>query len=236
MKLQILDLNKFKVLYWLYYERSLLKASERLQVTPSAVRQATKSLENSLGVQLFIVSGKAYIPTREAKEFLNLISPFFEKLEEKIEEVRDQKRELTGNLVVGSPYVYSYEQLTEIAHRFNQQNPRANIEITSSGTADLVDKVIRNELDFAISYSEAEVVENNKLVIEKISTDYLVLCFNPKTFKTGRSHLSYKDLAQLNHVAYRPNQSHASSLVQVSLFKIPQIKCKLDCEQRSRRT
>ena len=205
MKLQNIDLNKFKALYWLYHEGSLLKASYRMNLTPSAVRQSIKTLEKNIGLQLFITSGKSYVPTKEATDYLNLISPFFENLEEKLADHNDQRKNLKGELIIGSPFVYSYDLLAKLAHKFIKKHPDVNIEIVSSGTSFLVEKVLSNEFDFAICNNGPEVIHNNKLIHIDLSEDYLVLCHASKEIDTKDRILTYKELTSLPHIAYSSN-------------------------------
>ncbi len=62
-----LDLNKLKCFQAVAEKGSLLEGSKLLNLTPSAVYQSIKKLEEEIQFHLFFRSGKKYVLTEEGR-------------------------------------------------------------------------------------------------------------------------------------------------------------------------
>jgi DNA-binding transcriptional LysR family regulator len=104
MKLNNLNLTKIRIFKEIYKERNLHKASKSLQISPSAVSQALKSLELDLGRQLFRRTKQRIIPTELAHDFFDRIIPLAHMLEGGLRDFMEENSLSLQSLAVGAPF------------------------------------------------------------------------------------------------------------------------------------
>lgn len=72
--------------------RSLKRAAEELNVTPGAISRQVKSLEDDLGVALFVRSQAGLLLTSDAEELFAVVSHVFSRAAEAVETIRSGNR------------------------------------------------------------------------------------------------------------------------------------------------
>jgi LysR family glycine cleavage system transcriptional activator len=82
--------------------RSFVRAAEELHVTPAAVSQQIKLLEEHLGVTLF-KRGKTLVLNDSATDSIKLVSDAFDQLERAMLRVRSGS--IAGPLIISAPPV-----------------------------------------------------------------------------------------------------------------------------------
>lgn len=114
---------------------SFSKAAEELHVTPAAVSQQIRVLEDLLGVQLFHRLHRGLTLTDEGRAGLAKMQQGFQSLHEAVHQIQvgDEKRELT---VWTSPS-FASKWLVPRMHRFREAHPEIDLRI--SGSASLID-------------------------------------------------------------------------------------------------
>ncbi|GAM60937.1 transcriptional regulator [Vibrio ishigakensis] len=88
MNIDRIDLNLLKVFVAVYREKSLSRASEKLFVTTPAVSQNIKKLKESLGEELFVLSGRKFVPTPYSDALYQRVFPLLDGLASALEEGR----------------------------------------------------------------------------------------------------------------------------------------------------
>lgn len=127
-------------------QASFAKAAEELHVTPAAVSQQIKQLEDYLGVNLFR-RGKALALSDAATAALPLVSEAFDQLERAVARLRvGQER---GPLVVSAPPVFAARWLVPRLEDFQARHP--DIELRLLATKRLVDFALE-DVDLAIRF------------------------------------------------------------------------------------
>ena len=96
-----INLELYKVFYFVATTLSFSQASRQLYISQSAVSQAIKTLEKKLGHTLFIRSTKKVILTAEGELLLQHVKPALEMLGEGEALLSDEKL-LTGHLRIGA--------------------------------------------------------------------------------------------------------------------------------------
>ncbi len=109
---------------------SFAKAAEELFVTPAAVSQQIKQLEEHLGVPLFRRMTRAVQLTDEAKTVLPLITEGFDKLAEGVE--RLAREEESGLLTVSSAPTFAAKWLLQRLPDFSSQYPDIDVRLDAS--------------------------------------------------------------------------------------------------------
>ncbi|MGK0367980.1 MAG: DNA-binding transcriptional LysR family regulator, partial [Thermoproteota archaeon] len=95
-----IDLSKIRIFNEVYKCLNIHRASENLQITPSAVSQTLKNLELELGEQLFVRTRQKIIATELGEAFFEKIIPLAVGLEQGLENFYENMGELQGQLSI----------------------------------------------------------------------------------------------------------------------------------------
>ncbi len=151
MKLNGLDLNKVAVFCQIIDSGNYSKASEILNVTPSALSQTVSALEFALGFQLFDRVGKKMVPTTKGltlhREFRVHQKGFLRSLEE----LTAEDTEVAGLLRVGAYLEFAKAQLSAPIRSFVQQFPEAQIKMVFDTPTRLQSLLQKGQLDICFS-------------------------------------------------------------------------------------
>lgn len=130
---------------------SFTKASEELSVTPAAVSQQIRQLEDYLGVRLFHRMTRAIKLTEEARAVLPLMTEGFDKLAEAIERLTLQQE--TGLLTVSTAPTFAAKWLLQRLPDFSDKYPDIDLRLDAS----LVPREFyRDGIDISIRLSEGD--------------------------------------------------------------------------------
>lgn len=133
--------------------RSFVRAAEELHVTPAAVSQQIKLLEEHLGVVLF-KRGKTLALGESASDALPLVSEAFDQLERAMLKVRSGCS--TGPLIVSTPPAFAAHWLIPRMEDFHARHPQVEIHLLA--TRRLVDFSLE-DVDVAIRFGDGAYPE-----------------------------------------------------------------------------
>src|SRR5215469_9724850 len=117
--------------------RSFRKAAADLGVTPSAISQAVRVLEERIGAALFVRTTRSVGLTEAGERFLSRAKPAFEELVAASEVARDLGRRPAGLLRLSAPRAVVPLLLEPLIASFCQAYPEVEVEIAAS--PDMVD-------------------------------------------------------------------------------------------------
>jgi|FLOH01.1.fsa_nt_gi LysR family transcriptional regulator, glycine cleavage system transcriptional activator len=147
MKRALLPLNALRAFEAAAKHLSFKKAADELNVTPAAISQQIRTLEEYLDVRLFRRSNRGLILTERAQLALAPLRDGFERLDVAVEMIRDTGQSDTLRVSV-SPSLAS-KWLIPRLDRFYEQNPNVIVKINASmGLTDFKD----GETDLALRY------------------------------------------------------------------------------------
>jgi LysR family glycine cleavage system transcriptional activator len=130
---------------------SFSKASGELHVTPAAISQQIRQLEEQLGCELFRRSGRALTLTEEGQACLPGLSDAFEKIVEALERI-DASQE-SGPLTVSVAPSFAAKWLVPRLENFREIHPEIDVQIAAS--MHLVD-FTGEDVDCAIRYGRGD--------------------------------------------------------------------------------
>lgn len=180
-------LNSLRVFHAVVRHRSLREAAEELYVSPQAVGQQIRLLEEALGVVLMEREGRGIRLTEKAITLSHYINAGFEEFEEGIRRITGPRERERINLNV-SPY-FGTRYLMPRLGQFRTAVPDAEIGLTTM--IDLVD-LERDQIDLAVQWGYGE---RKDLQSHLLMRDPKVICCRPdmaETLKTAA------DLPQFN--------------------------------------
>lgn len=170
-KVRLPPLNSLRVFHAVVRHRSLREAAEELFVTPQAVGQQIRLLEEALGVALVKREGRGIRLTEQAITLSHYIEAGFREFEEGIRRVSGGRERDRINLNV-SPYFGTRYLMPRLAD-FRHAVPEAEIGVTTM--IDLVD-LERDRIDLAVQwgYGDRKDVQSALLL-----RDPKVICCRP---------------------------------------------------------
>ncbi len=155
--------------------RSFARAAAELHVTPAAVSQQIKLLEDYLGVTLFS-RGKALALSESAGAALPLVTEAFDQLERAVARMRASNPH--GPLVVSAPPAFAARWLIPRLDDFNARHP--TVELRLMATRRLVDFTLE-DVDVAIRFGPGT---DQGLHVERLMTESIVPVAAPKLAAT----------------------------------------------------
>lgn len=150
---------------------SFVRAAEELHVTPSAVSQQIRLLEDSLGVPLFLRSPTLTL-TAAAVAALPALCDAFDRLERAVAGLRPPRQD--GPLVVSVPPAYAARWLIPRLQHFERRHP--HLEVRLLATMRLVDFAAEDEIDLAIRYGSGDYPG---LHVERLRDEHVVAVAAP---------------------------------------------------------
>ena len=170
-RLKLPPLNSLRVFHAVVKHRSLREAAEELLVSPQAIGQQVRLLEEALGVVLMEREGRGIRFTEKAITLSHYIQAGFDEFEEGVRRVTAPSQRARINLNV-SPYFGTRYLMPRLAE-FRTAVPEAEIGLTTM--IDLVD-LERDQIDLAVQwgYGDRKDVASHLLL-----RDPKVICCRP---------------------------------------------------------
>ncbi|WP_308023748.1 transcriptional regulator GcvA [Achromobacter insolitus] len=126
---------------------SFTKAAEELFVTSSAVSHQVKSLEENLGIALFVRDSKILTLTPAGKAYLPGVQEAFRQLEVATYQLHREKS--TSLLKINLPPTFAVKWLIPRLSRFSRQHPDLDLKVS---TSKLMADFSRDAVDMEIRY------------------------------------------------------------------------------------
>ncbi len=165
---------------------SFTKAAEELHVTPGAISQQIKALEEYIGTNLFRRLNRALLLTDEAQACLPSLREGFEKLAEATNLL--MAAETRNRLAVGAAPSFASKWLVPRLGEFQQLYP--DVDVWISADMELVD-FVNDDIDVAIRYGAGEY---SGLQVERLLTDSVFPVCSPELLKGPHALKSPGDL------------------------------------------
>lgn len=164
-------LNALRVFHTVVRHRSFRSAADELSVSPQAVSQQIKLLEDTLGAELFERKGRAIEPNEKAILLAHFVQAAFDELEEGVRRVAksDTRNRINVN---ASPY-FATRYLLDRINRFRDIAPDADLRLTTM--VDLPD-FVADDVDVAIQWGFGSWAGHEATLLLR---DYKVICCTP---------------------------------------------------------
>lgn len=139
-----MDIENLKTFCIVANHKSFIKAAEFLNVTQSGISRRIQSLENELGVSLFIRTPQSVTLTKVGKSFL----PYAERSVQIFQE--GQKKIVNENneekLVIGAPQAVCIHLLPKVIQEFLQEH-RVHVSVNAAHSQHVFDMLIDRTID-----------------------------------------------------------------------------------------
>lgn len=188
-----MDDHKLKVFCTVAETKSFSKASEIIHLTQPAVSLQIQALEEIYGTRLFDRSNNTVILTRAgsllykyAREILGLYS----SVEKEIGEITGLVK---GNLSIGASTTIANYLLPSVIVDFRKKYPKIRVNLQVGNTKGVMEFLNSGTIDIGLVEGE---VQRQKIVVEKILTDELVLIMSPAHHWAKRRDISISEITQ----------------------------------------
>ncbi|WP_163538017.1 LysR family transcriptional regulator [Gracilibacillus sp. YIM 98692] len=126
------------------------QAADNLYITQPALSRIIKSLEDELGVSLFIRSRKKILLTDAGEvlyKYASIITEQIESLEMELEQLQTLK---TGHIRIGLPTVVNSFFFSELIAAFHREYPAVTFQLEENGSRIVEEKISNGSLDCGV--------------------------------------------------------------------------------------
>ncbi len=156
-------------------ERSFSRAAKLLHVTQPAVSVRIRTLEQELGERLFDRARSGVELTEAGAVLFSSAEKIFSDVQEALTRLKELKEGGLGRVRLGCSDTVSLYLLPAVLGRFRKRYPGAEILIRNAHTMELVDLLVRGELDFCIVTAPPSL--DRRLVARPLFADpFLLAC------------------------------------------------------------
>lgn len=153
--------------------QSFSKAAESLGYSQSAITVQVQQLENELGVRLFDRIGKNVTITHYGQEFIpyarDVITAANRAVTFAVEDL-----DLTGTLRIGVIESILMDSFRDILPEFHRRCPRVKTELFVSGTQELAEMLMHNELDLIYTLDDMEF-DPQRIKLFEVPEDIVII-------------------------------------------------------------
>ena len=167
---------------------SFSKAAEELSVTPGAISQQIRGLEDFLEIKLFKRRNRSIVLTDAGQIFLPLLSDGFSSISEAVDTVR--KSQCDHPLTITAPPSFTSKWLIPRLCKF--QSLHSDIDVRIDASSHLVD-FVREDIDVGIRFGDGEYPELESIFL--FSFDLIPVC-SPELLTDGKG---LGDVSDIRH-------------------------------------
>ena len=172
-----------------YEHQNITKAAEKLHISQPSITIALKELENEYHVNLFHRINKKMFLTEEGQIFYRHASAILKN----VQDLDNSMQDLTGNrnmIKLGMPLQIGAFLLPLLCKDFKTAYPKINLNLVECGAMDIVDKLLREELDIAVACIEAQ---STVLDLIPLFDTEICFCVHKSHPLASRSSISFEE-------------------------------------------
>jgi DNA-binding transcriptional LysR family regulator len=197
----VIDLRLIETFVQAARRESFSAAARALGVSPGAVSQNVKALEDQLQARLFTRTTRQVKLTAEGRRFLDRCAPALEALGDAATELREDRAAFRGRLRVTSTTAFGRAHVLPALIAFQGQHPDLEVELSlSDGFVDIV----ADGFDLAI---RAGVLQDSDLVARLLLPVTPLLCAAPAYIEAQGAPAALADLTGHRLLGMRSNPS-----------------------------
>ncbi|MDO4276063.1 MAG: LysR family transcriptional regulator [Eubacteriales bacterium] len=221
-----INLELYKVFYYVATTLSFSEASRQLFISQSAVSQSIKSLEKKLNHSLFIRSTKKVLLTPEGEMLLSHVAPAIRMLSEG-ETLLSSENMLKGQLRIGASDTICRYFLIDYFRRFHREYPDVRIKVTNSTSIGCVDLLENGQVDFIVCNSPNSRL-NPRFLTKTVREFTDVFVGDPKAFSINEEAVSLEMLLDYPILMLSPRSTTSEYLHEIfegeGLHLLPEVE------------
>lgn len=187
-----INYESYKIFYYTAINKSVSKAAEILLISQPAVSYQIKTLEDELGLTLFVRTKKGVTLTEEGEILFSYVKKGIEAFTNGENALTNLKNLDYGNIRIGSSATVSKHVLMPYLEKFHKTYPNIEINITNNLTEELLKDLRNGNLDILIL--NMPMTEYKDLSIRKIMNVQDIFVTNEYYYKKINGSINLKDL------------------------------------------
>lgn len=172
--------------------RSLAEASAQLHVSQPAISIAIRSLEESLGGDLFSRDGRQLALTPEGSRFVERAQQLLHNWDNTLDAVQQRFRLKQGQLSIAAIPAFALNQLPPLLETFHRRHPDINIVLEDIVMERVVHAVQEGRAELGISFRPDDL---GNLSFSPIASDRFIAVLPPGHRNSKRTSVRWRDLA-----------------------------------------
>ncbi len=145
-----MELKHFRLIKAIADEGNIANSAERLFLTQSALSHQLRSVEENLGVKIFIRSRKEWELTEEGQELYHLATTVLDSVDKKLQQIKYFNQNTGGKIKVSSECFSFYLLFPSFLQRMSALYPQISIDLNFDATHQPLSKLLSYEVDMAI--------------------------------------------------------------------------------------
>lgn len=184
--------ESYKIFYYVAKYQSISKAAENLLISQPAVSYQIKTLEDALGITLFVRTKKGVTLTDEGKVLFHYVEKGVESFINGEHALTNLKNLDYGNIRIGASTTVSKHVLMPYLEKFHKLYPNIDINITNNLTENLLTDLRNGNLDMLLL--NLPMKEYSDLKIEKVLDVQDIFVANKDLFLSINKKLNLNEL------------------------------------------
>lgn len=200
-----INLELYKVFYYIVKTGSISKASENLFISQPAVSQSIRNLEKKLGGKLFLRTPKGTMLTPEGQVLFNYIEPAYNMILAAENKFTEAINLGNGEIRIGASDMTLKFFLLPYLEEFHRLYPKVRIKVTNGPTPETISFLKSGAIDFGV----VSLPISDDSALETINVMEIQDCFIASnrfaTLASGKIHI--KELAEYPVIMLEKNTS-----------------------------
>lgn len=180
-------------------EGNISRAGIQLNLTQSALSHQLRSIEERLGVRLFLRHNKQMILSKSGTRLLQSAHQILEELKRAEEDVKRIASNKEGLLRISTECYTAYHWLPSILKVFNRKFPNVEVRVVSEATSHPIEYLVERKLDLAIVPG---VIRSRQIVLKPLFQDELLVVMHPDHRLARKRHVNPTDFADQHLFLY----------------------------------
>lgn len=145
-----INLEYYKIFYYVGKLKSITLAAEELSVSQPAVSQAVHNLEHALGSPLFVRTPKGVRFTPEGEVLYSYIQRGYEYIRQGEHKFKEMLELETGEIRIGASDMTLQFYLLEVLEKFHERYPGIKVAVTNAPTPETLKHLQDGKIDFGV--------------------------------------------------------------------------------------
>lgn len=190
-----INLEYYKIFYYVGKRKSITLAAEELSVSQPAVSQAVKNLEEALGSPLFVRTSKGVRFTAEGEVLYSFVSRGYEYIKQGERKFKEMLELEMGEIRIGASDMTLQFYLLEVLEQFHQRYPGIKVTVTNAPTPETLKHLQDGKIDFGVV--STPVISRHEWKIESVRKIEDVFVAGKNFMELKGKKLAYSQLEQL---------------------------------------
>ncbi len=198
-----MDLRHYEAFNKLCELKSFTKTAKALFISQPTISSYINSIENELGIKLFMGNKKSTGELTEAGQmFYQYSSQIMSLVNESKKTMENYKKGLSGSISIGFAPTLTYYNVPNLLEKFNSKFPQVEIILFAELSPKIIQMVNSKEIQLGIIRDSSNTLAHPKLISKCIGVDNFVFTFSPKHRLNRLSKISLEDLINEPLIAY----------------------------------